>query len=222
MRKESKNKNIGISKLVITAAVIILSIGIVYWVKSARVSNQKLKKVLHSRAIGNPDADVHIVEYLDFQCPPCAKGYFILKEYLKKYPSRLYLELKYFPWTKKPHSFESALFAECSTRQGKFWEFSHLLLKKQKLLKNLSEDDALLKFREMAHEVGLDEFDLADCTTDELVKQTILFERNEGKLLGIRQTPTYFINEKMVVGVKSLQRELKIIFEEKQGGRPHE
>ncbi len=74
-------------------------------------------------------------------------------------------------------------------------------------------------FREIAHEVGLDEFDLADCTMDELIKQVILSERNSGKSLGIRQTPTYFINGKMVVGVKNLRRELMTIFGEKQIGQ---
>ncbi len=91
-----------------------------------------------------------------------------------------------------------------------------MLLIRQKSWKNLSDDDAQLMFREIAHEVGLDEFELADCTMDELIKQCILSERNEGKLLGIRQTPTYFINGKMVVGVKNLQRELSTIFQEKQ------
>ncbi len=226
MKKKLTNENIGKSKLFITAAVIFLCIGAVYWVKSANRSNQKPKKVRLSRTIGDPNADIRIVEHLDFQCSACAKGYFLLKRYLEKYPSRIQLELKYFPWTKQRHAFESALFAECSARQGKFWEFSKLLLRKQKLWRKLSVDDAQLMFREIAHEVGLDEFDLADCTMDELIKQSILSERKEGKLLGIKQTPTYFINGKMVVGVKNLQRELATIFGEKlekqEGQRGHE
>jgi protein-disulfide isomerase len=222
MKKKLKNQKSGKSKLFITAVVIFLCIGIVYGVKFVRRSDQKLEKRLHPRAIGNPDADVRIVEYIDFQCPPCAKGYFLLKSYLKKYPSRIYVELKYLPWTKKRHSLQSALFAECSAKQEKFWEYSHLLLQRQKILKKLSDDDAQLMFRKIANEIGLDEFELADCVLDELVKQTILSERNEGKSLGIRQTPTYFINGKMIVGFKGLQRELKAIFEAKQEEQPHE
>lgn len=215
-------KNIRKSKLFITAAVIFICIGIVYAVKSVRHSDQKSERRLHSRAIGNPEADIRIVEYIDFQCPPCATGYFVIKNYLKKYPSRIYLEIKYLPWTKKRHSLQSALFAECSAKQEKFWEYSHLLLQRQKILKNLSEDNAQLMFRKIAIEVGLDEFKLADCVMDEQVKQTILSERNEGKSLGIKQTPTYFINGKMVVGAKNLQRELKAIFEEKRRGSRYE
>jgi predicted DsbA family dithiol-disulfide isomerase len=132
------------------------------------------------------------------------------------------VELKYLPWTKKRHSLQSALFAECSAKQGKFWEYSHLLLQRQKILKNLSVDDARLMFRKIANEVGLDEFELADCIMDEQVTQAVLSERNEGKLLGIRKTPTYFINGKMVVGAKNLRRELQAIFEIKQEGQPHE
>ena len=211
-------KNKGKSKRFITATVILLCIGIVYWVNSARRANQKPKEVRLSRSIGSPDAEVRIVEHLDFQCPPCAKGYFLLKAYLENHPSRMQVELKYFPQPKKPKSIESALFAECSARQGKFWEFTNLLLAKQPIWKNLSEDDARLVFREITQEVGMDEFDLADCTMDELIKKTILAERHDGVSSGIRQTPTYFINDKMVVGVNNLQRELATIFQEKQDG----
>jgi protein-disulfide isomerase len=222
MKKKLKNKNSRKAKLLISATVIILCIVTVYWAKSTRHSHQESKKAQHPRTIGDPNADVRIVEHLDFQCPPCAKGYFLLKNYLKKYPSRIQVEFKYFPWTKKRHSFKSALFAECAAKQEKFWEFSSLLLKKQPLWQKLSVDDAQLMFREIAHEIGLEEFELADCIMGEQAKQTILSEKGEGKSLGIRQTPTYFINGKMVVGVKNLQRELMAIFGEKQRGQPHE
>lgn len=218
----SINKSRRDSKLFITFVIIFLCIGIVYVVKYVRRPQQKLEKRLPSRTIGDPDADVRIVEYMDFQCPPCAKGYFILKSYLKKYPSRIQIEQKYFPWLKKRHALQSAIFAECSAKQERFWEYSHLLLQRQKLWKKLSDDDARLMFRKIANEVGLDEFALADCVLDEKIKQTILSERNEGKSLGIRHTPTYFINGKMVVGAKNLQRELQSIFKEKQGEQPHE
>lgn len=222
MTKKVKNNNRNKPKLFITVALIFLCIGIVYGVRLIRQPHQKTEKKLPSRTIGNPDADVHIVEYMDFQCPPCAKGYFILKSYLKKYPSRIQVEQKYFPWLKNRHALQSALFSECSAKQEKFWEYSHLLLQRQKLWKKLSEDDAQLMFRKMANEIGLDEFALADCLMDNQTQQTILNERKEGESLGIRRTPTYFINGKMVVGATNLQRELQAIFEMKQEGQPHE
>lgn len=211
MKKKPKKKNIGISKLIVTVAVILICIGIVYWAKSAHRAYQ-VEKALQSRIIGDSDADIRIVEYLDFQCPPCAKGYFLLKEYLKKYPSRIQVELKYFPWPRGRHALESAIFAECSAKQEKFWEFTDLLLEKQKLWKKISDEDAQLMFREIANQIGLDEYELVDCIVDEQVKKNILSIRKTGELLGIRRTPTYFINEKMVVGAKNLQRELIAIF----------
>jgi len=222
MTKKIKNQNRNKSKLFITVAVIFLCIVIVYGVRLVRRPQQKTEIKLPARTIGAPDADVHIVEYMDFQCPACAKGYFILKSYLKKYPSRIQVEQKYFPWLKERHALQSALFAECSAKQEKFWEYTNLLLQKQKQWRKLPDEDAQLMFRKMANEIGLDEFALADCLMDNQTQQTILNERKEGELLGIRRTPTYFINGKIIVGAKNLQRELQAIFETKTEGQPHE
>lgn len=211
MKKKLKKQNRVKSKLFTTAVVILLCIVTVCWAKTTRRSKQKLKKSLLSRTIGNPKADIRIVEYIDFQCPSCAKGYSLLKEYLKKYPSRIQVELKYFPLIKKRHALESALYAECSAKQDKFWEFTQFLLKKQHEWRHSM--DAEMIFREIAHKVGLDEYELADCIMDEQTKKTILAEKDEGKILGIRRTPTYFINGRMIVGLKNLKRELIIYFE---------
>jgi protein-disulfide isomerase len=43
-------------------------------------------------------------------------------------------------------------------------------------------------------------------------RRVINDEKSLGQALGIRSTPTYFINNKMVVGTKSLQDELKTYF----------
>ncbi len=210
MKKKLKKQNRVKSKLFAAAVVIVLCIATVYWAKSTHRFKQELKKSLLYRTIGNPKADIRIVEYIDFQCSSCAKGYFLLKKYLKKYPSKIQVELKYFPLTKKRHALESALYAECSAKQDKFWEFTQFLLEKQHEWKH--SIDAEMIFREIARDVGVDEFELADCIVDEQTKKTILTEKNEGKILGIRRTPTYFINGRMVVGLKSLKRELSIYF----------
>ena len=210
MKKKPKKKDQIKSKLFTTVVIIAVCVTTVLWIKSVRLTGMEIKKSLESRTKGNSGAYIRIVEYLDFQCPSCAQGYFLLKRYFEKYPARIQIELKYFPLTKKQNALEAALYAECAARQNKFWEYSDLLLKRQLLWKKLSDAEPM--FRDMVIETGLDENELADCVFDKKTKESILAERDQGKKLGITRTPTYFVNDKMFVGVRNLERELNIYF----------
>ena len=99
MGKKEKNKPVKkISKPVATAVIIAASVLAVHLIKFF-LSNpsDSFGETPSSRTKGNPRAQVHIVEYLDFECPACAKGALALKEYLAKYPSQIYLEVKHYP-----------------------------------------------------------------------------------------------------------------------------
>ena len=63
-------------------------------------------------------------------------------------------------------------------------------------------------FRKMAQEVGLDEYEFADGVSSEKTEKKILAEKERGKALGIRRTPTYYVNGRMVAGVTNLQLEI--------------
>jgi protein-disulfide isomerase len=170
-------------------------------------------KVESARAKGNPKARVKIVEYLDFQCPACATGAIFLRELMKKYPSDIYLQVKFFPISNiHEHAIHSATYAECAARQNKFWIFKDQLIDRQSQWSRLLNADSV--FREIAREVNLDFPKLEACVDDEKVKIAILREKADGKTLGIQSTPTYFVNGKMVVGHKFLKEELKNYFGE--------
>ena len=115
----------------------------------------------------------------------------------------MYLELKYFPLNSHFHSFTCARFAQCAAQQGKFWPFHDLMFDRQSEWKSFTSVNAV--FRQMAQEVDLDLNKLDACLKDEKVEKVIWEDKEKGNALGVRQTPTYFINEEMVVGTKSLE-----------------
>lgn len=168
------------------------------------------RNLIKARMKGNPKAGLRVVEYIDFQCPSCAKGSKILGRYLKEYPEKISIELKYFPLAMHSHAFKSAYYAECAARQGKFWPFHDLLIERQKQWRVLK--DAEPTFQNMAKEIELDSIELEACLQDKQVTEKIMKDRNEGQLLGVKSTPTYFINKKMVVGSKFLEKKLKAYF----------
>jgi protein-disulfide isomerase len=53
---------------------------------------------------------------------------------------------------------------------------------------------------------------LNTCLASDDARRVINDEKSLGQSLGISSTPTYFINNKMVVGTKSLEEEMKIYF----------
>ena len=144
--------------------------------------------------------------YSDFQCPACAKGARILDELIKNEPSRFYLEAKYFPLEMHMHALRAARYAECSARQGKFWPMHDLLFKQQSYWAGLLNPEPV--FGEMVKSIQLDPKKLEQCLADPGVIERIYKDRNEGKTREIKSTPTYFINDKMIVGTQNLEKEL--------------
>jgi len=76
--------------------------------------------------------------------------------------------------------------------------------------------DASPAFAVMADELKLNRHRFENCLKDDKTDLEIQKDRAEGNRLGIKSTPTYFINGKMVVGTKSLEDELKTHLEGKK------
>ncbi len=203
-------------KITKTNATILVLVFCIVAVSSVRLAltalrNNFAKTTVLARVKGNPKALVRIVEYLDFQCPACAKGGLLIEEYMKKYPSKIRLEVKYYPITQiHTHALKSTLYSECAARQGKFWEFHHFLLKEQSRWERLIDVDAA--FLEKAKDLRIDLDKLQACVDSEEARTLILDEKEQAKNLGVKSTPTYFINDKMLVGPKSLKDELHFYF----------
>ncbi len=201
-----------ISKMGLTILLIVGGIAIFSGLKFLQKQQQVI--VLHNpsaiklpqRAQGNPQAKIKIIEFIDFQCPACAKGYQLLHEYLKTNPDKLYIELRYFPLAMHKHGESSARWGECSARQDKFWSFMDLLIARQNEWAAMI--DPVPSFDAIAKESGINLDQLKACLNEDSVKQAIAIDVGEGKMRAVSSTPTYFINHEMVVGTKSLQMKL--------------
>ena len=196
-----------ISKPVLTIAIIVSCVAVFAGIKYFKLKSQtESLPPLPQRAKGNPNGKVRIIEFIDFQCPACANGVKILNDYLKKYPNEIYLELRYFPLVMHRHGNTSARYGECAARQEKFWPFLELLLERQKQWSVLN--DPVPAFEIIAKEVDLNVDQLNACLQDPGVETVITADVDEGKLLGVKSTPAYFINHEMVVGTKLLPSKL--------------
>jgi protein-disulfide isomerase len=164
-----------------------------------------------ARAKGNLKARVKIVEFIDFQCPACTNGIKILGTYFDQHPNDIYLQIKYFPLANMHrHAIVSALYSECAARQGKFWALNDLMMPQQSQWATLISAEGV--FHNMAMQAGIDMAKLDTCLASPQARRVINDEKALGQSLGVSSTPAYFINNKMVVGTKLLEEELKKYF----------
>jgi len=195
------------SKKQITLFLIILCVSIIFCLRFfSESSRPDVQDLALARIKGQAQAPIHIVEFIDFQCPACARGSQYLKGIMQEYPGQIRLEMKYFPLRMHRHGLISARYAECAARAGKFWPFHDQLLAKQGQWKILI--NAKPAFDLMAQDVHLNLSKLQSCLKDKEVDNFIYANKSEGKALGVKSTPSYFINGEMVVGGKSLTDKL--------------
>ena len=138
---------------------------------------------------GDKNATVNIVEFSDFECPYCARLQPTLKEVLKAYPKNVKLVYKHFPLSFHKQAKNAAKASMAAHEQGKFWEMHDLIFENYN---KLSDE----KFKEFSAQLGLDakKFD-SDYKSNKYDNQ-IQQEISLGQRVGVRGTPTLFLNGK--------------------------
>jgi len=153
---------------------------------------------------GEPGAPLTIVEFADFQCPFCARATRTLEQLLRNHAGQVKLVFKNFPLDFHRDSLLAHQAALAAGAQGKFWEMHDRIFSNQRAMKR----ENLL---EMAGELGLDLNRFESDLESDRVKAAIEADRAEGTRLGVRGTPTFFINGREIAGAASLPEFERII-----------
>lgn len=137
--------------------------------------------------LGPADAPVTIVIFDDFECPYCAKAVPLVKEVVNAYPDQVRLVYKHFPLGMHKHAKAAAIASMAAERQGKFWPLHDLLFANyNKLNPN--------KITQLAEQAGLDMARFEVDRKDPRLQQQLNADMREGKRVGVRGTPTIFVN----------------------------
>jgi protein-disulfide isomerase len=157
----------------------------------------------HTR--GPEHAPVTIVEYGDFECPNCKQAKPAVEIVLNRYPEQVRFVYRHFPLTDvHPHALAAAEVAECAGAQGKFWEMHETLFAHQTHL----DRKHLLRY---ADELELDMARVAADLDDEIYRQRVLEHLASGERSGVRGTPGFFVNGRIVDVSFGLQALLKAV-----------
>lgn len=157
---------------------------------------------------GPKDAPVSITEFVDFQCPFCARFHPPIVEILKTYPNDVNYVIKNFPLSFHPNARPAAKAALAAGEQGKYWEMVDLILADNS---QLSDD----KYLEFAKKIGLntDKFSKDIKANNDAWDKLLDDDIALGGQVDVRGTPTFFMNghKTMSRDTAGLKREIDAI-----------
>ena len=148
-------------------------------------------------AQGPVKAPVTLEEFGDFQCPPCGLLHPVLKMMEQEFGSRLRVIFREFPLVPAhAHALSAARAAEAAGLQGKFWEMHDLLYTNQNSWKDAFDVRPI--FEEYARKIGLNLDRYRQDLTSETVQYRIFLDGKRARSLGVKGTPTVFMNGREV------------------------
>lgn len=141
---------------------------------------------------GKKDAPITIVEYSDFECPYCSRGYQTVKQVKAEYGDKVRVIFKHLPLDFHPMAEPAARYYEALAMQGhdKAEKFHDKVFEGQGELKTGKE--GFLK--KVAKEVGANMAKLEKDLKDEKISKRIQADMEEAQKFGIRGTPGFVVN----------------------------
>lgn len=144
--------------------------------------------------LGNPSANVTVVEFGCYTCPYTKDAESMMHAAIQKYGDRIYYVYKPFPLPSHPYSKEAVIAASCANEGGKYWEYRAALFENQG---NIRANGTAVLSR-LAANLGLAGFDA--CYSSGRYDATLAQATKECADSGIYGTPTFFVNGKAFVG----------------------
>lgn len=140
--------------------------------------------------IGNPNGDITVVEFFDYNCPWCKRALGELQKIVEADP-KVKVILKEFPIFGENSTF-TAKVAMAAQKQGKYFDLHVALMHERQVTK-----DNVFK---IAEKVGLDVDRLKADMNDPAYEAAIKHNSEVAQALGIEGTPGFIVDTKVNVG----------------------
>ena len=143
---------------------------------------------------GNETAFVTLIEYGDYQCRYCGTAFTVIKEVQHHFSKKLKFAFRNFPLEDiHPYARIAAEIAEFAEEKGHFWEMHDLIYENQEHL-------GMPLLIELTQTLGLPVKDLEVALENETFLAKIQKDCLGGVRSGVKETPTFFINENRYKG----------------------
>lgn len=137
---------------------------------------------------GNPNGDLTLVEYGDFECPFCSKATGSINEVRAHFGDRLRYVWRHLPKEKEhPHALDAARASEAAALQGKFFQLADKMFHFQDYL----EWEHIYRY---ADAVGCDIQKFDEDLQAPRVSHRVQDDAQDAELMDLNVTPTFFVN----------------------------
>lgn len=202
-KKSLKSPSKGMPWLVIIAAIVILIVitltaTVVIQGEDDRVAQESFDDARvaalaseHSPTMGDPNAPVHIVEFLDPACETCALFYPMVKSWLNEVPDKLRLSIRHVPFHNGSEYAVRVL--EAARAQDLYWETLEAMLATQS---QWTQNHTVIPERILPaiESVGLNLTRLETDMNNFDIKVRMERDTKDAVFLKVRATPQYFVN----------------------------
>ncbi len=165
-------------------------------------------------AIGPENAPITIVEFSDYQCPFCKRWHQeVYEPLLAAYPGKIRLVYRNLPLTSlHPDAMSAAEAAMCAGEQDAYWQYN------EKLFSSSNFGDQT--YIQYAQQLSLNMDKFQSCLNDHKYQAAIQADSEFAANLGVRSTPTFFLNGLPIIGAQPLSVFKQVIDKELAGEIP--
>jgi protein-disulfide isomerase len=159
---------------------------------------------------GPKDAPITLIEYSDFECPFCKRGFNTVLDLLKKYEGKIRFVYKHLPLSFHPNAMPASQYYEAIRLQSedKAIKFHDDLYNNQSKIKLGAK-----YFKQVAKKLGVNMGKLGKDVDSQKVKDRIEQDLAEAKKFGFNGTPGFLINGIPVRGAYPQQHFVQLIDE---------
>jgi protein-disulfide isomerase len=142
--------------------------------------------------IGNPNAEIVIIEYSDMDCPFCTRFHDTMKQVMNEYGNsgKVAWVYRHLPLSGHIHADEESIASECVASIGgndAFWKFTDRALAEVSSSNNEIFDPTPLTT--IATGLGVDATAFTDCLNNRTYESDVYADMAEAESLGARGTP---------------------------------
>jgi protein-disulfide isomerase len=157
--------------------------------------------------VGNPEAPVTLMEFGEYESEACAKANEVVKQLLETYEGRIRFNFRHFPLTRiHQRALKAAEAAVATAQDGKFWEMHNILFANRRNLGTTS-----LKLH--SKEAGVNNKHFLDDLVNAMYGWQVQGDLRNGLDRGVKDVPTFFINDELFTGKPTVAELSKAIDE---------
>ena len=197
--KQQQNGNQNMT-YVLVAVIVVVVLGLI--AVSSRGASSSGPDVSQDRldldpVFGNEQATVTVVEYGAYACSSCRAFHQagVLEQLVEEYAGQVNFVFRDFPVISPAYDRMAANVAQCVLDQSEehFWNFHNILYTVAR--PGISNEGELVR---MASQIGVNSDLLQTCVDNDSHNQTVQYDEQRARELGLRGTPSFIVNGQQV------------------------